>query len=58
MENTINIQHISEIAKLARGLKERGIEYNMRARVDGLQIVADEWTLFVLRAHMAHSAVC
>lgn len=43
MGNTINIQYISEIAKLARGLKERGIEYNMRARVDGLQIVADKW---------------
>ena len=43
MENTINIQYISEIAKLARGLKERGIAYNMRARIDGLQIVADEW---------------
>ena len=43
MGNTINIQYISEIAKLARGLKERGIEYSMRAYVDGLQIVADEW---------------
>ena len=43
MENTINIQYISEIAKLARWLKERGIEYSMRTRVDGFQIVADEW---------------
>lgn len=43
MENTINIQHISEIAKLARGLKARGIEYSMRTRVDGFQIVADGW---------------
>ena len=43
MENTINIQYISEIAKLARGLKDRGIVYNMRAHVDGLQIVADGW---------------
>ena len=43
MENTINIQYISEIVKLARGLKERSIPYNMRAHVDGLQIVADGW---------------
>lgn len=43
MGNTINIQYISEIAKLARGLKERGITYNMRAYVDGLQIIADGW---------------
>ena len=43
MGDTINIQYISEIAKLARGLKERGIPYNMRAHVDGLQIVADGW---------------
>ena len=43
MGNTINIQHISEIAKLARGLKDRGIAYNMRTRVDGFQIVADSW---------------
>ena len=43
MGNTINIQYISEIAKLARGLKARGIEYSMRTRVDGFQIVADEW---------------
>lgn len=43
MGNTINIQYISEIAKLARGLKERGIAYNMHAYVDGLQIVADSW---------------
>ena len=43
MGDTINIQYISEIAKLARGLKDRGIAYNMRAHIDGLQIVADEW---------------
>lgn len=43
MGDTINIQYISEIAKLARGLKDRGIVYNMRAHVDGLQIVADGW---------------
>lgn len=43
MGNTINIQYISEIAKLARGLKARGIEYSMRTRLDGFQIVADEW---------------
>lgn len=43
MGDTINIQYISEIVKLARGLKERGITYNMRAHVDGLQIVADGW---------------
>lgn len=43
MGNTINIQYISEIAKLARGLKERGITYIMRAHIDGLQIVADGW---------------
>ena len=43
MGNTINIQYISEIAKLARGLKERGIAYNMHAYVDGLQIVTDSW---------------
>lgn len=43
MGNTINIQYISEIVKLARGLKERGIPYNMHAYVDGLQIVADGW---------------
>ena len=43
MEKTINIQYIGEIAKLARGLKDRGIAYNMRVRDDGLQIVADKW---------------
>ena len=43
MGNTINIQYISEIAKLARGLKERGIEYSMHTREDGFQIIADEW---------------
>ena len=43
MENTINIQYISEIAKLARGLKERGIEYSMHTREDGFQIIADKW---------------
>lgn len=43
MGNTINIQYISEMVKLAQGLKERGITYNMRAHVDGLQIVADGW---------------
>lgn len=41
--NKINIQYVGEIAKLARGLKERGIAYNMHAHVDGLQIVADSW---------------
>lgn len=43
MEKTINIQYIGEIAKLARGLKDRGIAYNMLVRDDGLQIVADKW---------------
>ncbi len=43
MGNTINIQYISEMVKLARGLKERGITYIMHAHVDGLQIVADGW---------------
>ena len=43
MGDTINIQYISEIAKLARGLKDRGITYIMRAHIDGLQIVADGW---------------
>lgn len=43
MEKTINIQYVGEIAKLARGLKDRGIAYNMHACVDGLQIVADSW---------------
>lgn len=43
MEKTINIQYVGEIAKLARGLKDRGIAYNMHAHVDGLQIVADSW---------------
>lgn len=43
MEKTINIQYVGEIAKLARGLKDRGIAYNMHAYVDGLQIVADSW---------------
>ena len=43
MEKTINIQYVGEIAKLARGLKDRGIAYNMRVRDAGLQIVAGEW---------------
>lgn len=43
MEKTVNIQYVSEIAKLARGLKNRGIAYTMRTHVDGLQIVADDW---------------
>ena len=43
MEKTINIQYVGEIARLARGLKDRGIAYNMRVRDDGLQIVAGEW---------------
>lgn len=43
MEKTINIQYVGEIAKLARGLKDRGIAYNMHAHVDGLQIVTDSW---------------
>lgn len=43
MEKTINIRYVDEIAKLARGLKKRGIAYNMLTHVDGLQIVADSW---------------
>lgn len=43
MEKPVNIQYVSEIAKLARGLKNRGIAYTMRTHVDGLQIVADSW---------------
>lgn len=43
MEKTINIQYIGEIAKLARGLKNRGIAYTMRTHADGLQIVVDSW---------------
>lgn len=43
MEKTVNIQYVGEIAKLARGLKNRGIAYTMRTHVDGLQIVADSW---------------
>lgn len=43
MEKTINIQYVGEIAKLARGLKDRGIAYNMHAHGNGLQIVADDW---------------
>ena len=43
MEKTINIQYVGEIAKLARGLKDRGIAYNMHVRDDGLQIVAGNW---------------
>lgn len=43
MEKTINIQYVSEIAKLARGLKNRGIAYTMRTHMDGLQIIADSW---------------
>lgn len=41
MEKAINIRYVDEIAKLARGLKMRGISYTMRTHVDGLQIVAD-----------------
>lgn len=43
MEKAINIRYVDEIAKLARGLKMRGISYTMRTHVDGLQIVADNW---------------
>lgn len=43
MEKAINIRYVDEIAKLARGLKMRGISYTMRTYVDGLQIVADSW---------------
>lgn len=43
MEKAINIRYVDEIAKLARGLKIRGISYTMRTHVDGLQIVADSW---------------
>lgn len=45
----LDIKHIGEIVKLARGLKARGIAYNMRARDDGLQIIADEWDAVCFR---------
>lgn len=46
MEN-VNIKTITrdltEMVKLAHGLKERGVAFTTRVRDDGLQILADEW---------------